>query len=115
MGVQSRHGRGSHPPDRGTVMAGVGDRPTITASVMAPQLLVTGRGFLPGCEVTVRLVDADQATSYLQHDADRCGNLAVTFPAPTLHGTLRVSATDSCPDPDDETGVRWTNTDTVTW
>lgn len=82
---------------------------------MALQLLVTGRGFLPGREATVRVVNPDQTITYFQHDADHSGELVVTLPAPTPHGTPRISATDSHPDPDDETGVRWTNTDTVTW
>ncbi|MBS9535428.1 hypothetical protein KIH27_17730 [Mycobacterium sp. M1] len=96
-------------------MGAAGNGPTITARAMTPQLLVTGRGFLPGSEVTIRMIGPDGTSTFVQQDADRSGALAIGIPAPTPHGSLCISATDSLPDPDDETGVRWTNTDTVAW
>lgn len=92
-----------------------GNGPTITASATPPQLLVTGRGFRPRCRVTVRVIDPDQTTTYFQYTADVAGDLTATLPTVIPHGAVHISATDRRPDAGDETGVRWTNTDTVTW
>lgn len=92
-----------------------GNGPTITGSAMPQQLLVTGHGFLPGCGVTVRLIDADQIITYFRFTADASGDLVATLPTSIPHGTLHISATDSRSDPCDETGLHWTDTDTVSW
>lgn len=96
-------------------MLGGGNGPTITATAMTPQLLVTGRGFQPGREVTIRVINPDETITYFQHDADGSGEFVAALPAPIAHGTLRISATDNTFDPDDETGVRWTDIDDVDW
>jgi hypothetical protein len=101
-------------PGRSSVAAG-GDRPTITAALTPPQLRVTGHGFLPGHGVTIRVIDPDETANYFHYAADVSGDLLATLPTSIPHGTLHISATDSRPDPTDETGVRWTNTDTITW
>lgn len=96
-------------------MTSGGNRPTIAIRVIAPQLLVSGAGFLPGGQITVRVVNPDGTVSYFQYAADASGELVAALPTPVPHGTLHISATDNRPDPGDETGVRWTDTDTVSW
>jgi hypothetical protein len=88
--------------------------PKITAAVTPPQVIVTGQGFLPHHGVTIRVIDSDETTNYFQYTADASGSLIATLPTPIPHGTLHISATDNQPDPDNETGVRWTNTSTIT-
>jgi hypothetical protein len=79
-------------------------------------VIVTGHGFLPPEHgVTIRVIDPDETATYLKYTADVCGDLVAALATSIPHGTLHVSATDSRPDPTDETGLRWTNTDTVTW
>lgn len=87
----------------------------ITACVTTPQLLVTGNGFLPGCGVTVRVIDPDQTASYFQYIADVSGDLVAALPTSIPRGTLHISATDNQPDPGDKTGLQWTNIETVVW
>jgi hypothetical protein len=96
-------------------VASRGEGPTITTTQTPPQLRVTGHGFLPGHAVTIRIIDADEIANYLQYTADAVGDLLATLPTSIPHGTLHISATDSRSDATDETGVRWTNTDTITW
>jgi hypothetical protein len=96
-------------------VASDGEGPTIATALIPPQLRVIGRGFLPGHGVTIRVIDADETANYFQYTADNSGDLDAALPASIPRGMLHISATDSRPDPTDETGVRWTNTDTITW
>ena len=89
--------------------------PTIAAVLTPPQLTVTGHGFLAGHAVIIRVIDADETANFFECTADLAGDLSAILPTSIPHGTLHISATDSRPDPTDETGVRWTNTDTMTW
>jgi hypothetical protein len=57
----------------------------------------------------------DETVTYFEYTVDASGDLVVTLPTSIPHGTVRISATDRRPDPSDETGVRWTDADTVTW
>ncbi|WP_139333335.1 hypothetical protein [Mycobacterium sp. SP-6446] len=91
------------------------DGPNITTSVKPPQVVVTGHGFLPRHGVTIRVIDSDGTASYFQYTADIFGDLVAALPTLIAHGTLQVSATDGQPDPDNETGIRWTNTNIITW
>lgn len=96
-------------------MTSGGNGPTIAIQVVAPQLLVSGRGFLPGGQITVRVENPDGTVTYFQYAADASGEVAAALPTPIPHGTVHISATDSRPDLGDETGMRWTDTDTVSW
>jgi hypothetical protein len=89
--------------------------PTITAAPAPPQVIVTGHGFLPRHGVTIRVIDPDETANYFQYTADVVGDLVAPLPTSVPHGTLHISATDGRPDPTDETCVRWTNTNTITW
>ncbi|TQF68289.1 hypothetical protein FK531_14370 [Rhodococcus spelaei] len=94
---------------------GGGEHPTIAADRTPPQLRVTGHGFLPRHGVTIRVLDPEDTTSYFQYVADGDGDLDARLPTTLPHGTLQISATDDRPDPTDDTGRLWTNTDTLTW
>ena len=90
------------------------EAPQISAAVRPPQVIVTGHGFLPCHGVTIRVIDPDDTANYFQYSADGFGDLVAALPMLIPHGTLHISATDSQPDAGDETGVRWTNTTTIT-
>lgn len=100
---------------RQSAVASGDEGPTISAAPTPPQVIVTGHGFLPGHGVTVRVIEPDETANYFQYSADVSGDLVAALPSTIPHGTLHVSATDSRPDPTDVTGVRWTNTATITW
>jgi hypothetical protein len=89
--------------------------PSINATLNAPRLTVCGRGFLPGRAVIIRVIESDEMTSYFQYLADPGGELTATLPTAIPQGALRISATDGRRDPTDETGIWWTDTDTITW
>jgi hypothetical protein len=89
--------------------------PTIRADRTPPQVIVTGHGFLPGHGVTIRVIDPEKTANYFQYIADASGDLTAALPTTIPHGTLHISATDSRPDLTDESGLRWTNTNTITW
>jgi hypothetical protein len=97
------------------LVASGAEAPTITAAPTPPQVIVTGHGFLPGHGVTIRVIDPDETANYFGYTADLSGDLVAALPTTIPHGTLHISATDGRPDPTDETGVRWTNTSTITW
>jgi hypothetical protein len=92
-----------------------GEKPIIIAAPAPPHVTVTGQGFLPGRGVTIRVLEHDGTTSYFLFTADARGRLVAPLPTTIPHGVLRISATDSRADSSDETGVRWTNTDTISW
>jgi hypothetical protein len=92
-----------------------GEGPTISAAPTPLQVIVTGHGFLPAHGVIVRVIDIDETANYFQYTADVSGDLVAVLPTSIPHGTLHISATDSRPDPTDQTGVRWTNTDKISW
>ena len=108
------HESDSPPPPPWSVACG-GDGPTISVEVTPPELRVVARGFMPGRGVTIRVIDPEETANYFQYTADLAGELVADLPTSIPHGTLHISATDSRPDPTDETGVRWTNSDTVSW
>lgn len=89
--------------------------PKITTVVTPPQVIVTGHGFLPRHGVTIRVIDPDETANYFQYTTDVFGDVVAALPTLIPHGTLHISATDSQPDPNNETGLRWTNTSTITW
>jgi len=101
--------------EAGQSFNGPGEGPAITAVVTPPQLVVTGQGFLPGQWVTIRVIEPDEMANYFQYPADLAGDLVAALPTSISHGTLHISATDSRADPSDESGVHWSNTDTITW
>lgn len=92
-----------------------GEAPAITAAMTPPHVIVTGHGFLPNYGVTVCVIDPDGTSNYFQYTADASGDVIAALPTTLPHGTLQIAATDYRPDPTEETGVRWSNTVTMTW
>jgi len=92
-----------------------GKSPAISAAVTPPQLIVTGHRFSPHQWVTIRVIDSDEMTNYFEYLTDAAGDLVAALPTSISRGILQISATDGQADPGDETGLRWTNTDTMIW
>jgi hypothetical protein len=100
---------------RQSLVASDAEGPTIAAALTPPRVIVTGHGFLPRHGVTIRVIDPAETANYFQYIADVFGDLFAALPSSIPHGTLHISATDSRPDPYDETGLRWTNTSIIAW
>lgn len=99
--------RPSDPGDEPAPQIGVRSEGVGSAAVF----IVTGTGFLPNRTVTVRVVDDQLATLNFQQSADAGGKLVMRQSIPCLSGRrLHFSATDSRRDPDDLTGVKWSDT-----
>lgn len=74
---------------------------------------ITGAGFLPDHEVTVRVTyAADAISDYLTFTTDRNGALLAELPTSPTTGALHITATDHRTDPDGTCGLLWSNTDT---
>ncbi|MGH3563904.1 MAG: hypothetical protein ACRDTN_19530, partial [Mycobacterium sp.] len=63
-------------------------RPQITVTVAPAQPTVTGRGFLPGSGVMIRVVEPDDIVGYFGYSADADGTLEAPLPPTLPHGTL---------------------------
>ena len=75
---------------------------------------ITGTGFLPNHNVTVRVVySVDDVADYLAFTTDRHGDLVAELPIGPELGVLSVSVSDHRPDPDGECGLLWSNTETL--
>jgi hypothetical protein len=84
--------------------------PTITAVGG----VITGAGFLPDREVTVRIVyTAEDVSDYLTYTTDLHGNLRGELPTSPAAGALHITATDHRTDPDGACGLLWSNTQMV--
>jgi hypothetical protein len=87
------------------------DAPTITAT---PAHVVTGAGFLPDHEVTIRVTHAeDDVSDYLTDATDAAGRLFAAIPANVDTGTAHITVTDHRRDPDSAGGLLWSNTRTL--
>jgi hypothetical protein len=76
--------------------------------------VITGAGFLPDRNVTIRIAHTtDDVSDYLTYTSDSEGYLYAELPTSSATGTLDVTATDHRADPDGECGLLWSNTRTV--
>jgi hypothetical protein len=88
--------------------------PTVPRIVVTAGYVLTGAGFLPNLEVTVRVhYQAEDVSDYLSHTADARGNLYAELPTSPTTGPLSITATDQRPDVNGICGFFWSNTDTV--
>jgi hypothetical protein len=90
----------------------------VTAStapiITAAGVVITGAGFLPDQEVTVRICyTADDISDYLTYTADSRGNLRAELPTSPSAGPLHITATDHRSDPDGVCGMLWSNAQTI--
>jgi hypothetical protein len=95
--------------ERGTSM----DRtsPTITTTA---GYVITGAGFLPDHEVTVRIAyTAENISDYLTFTTDPGGHFHGELPTSAASGALYITATDHRIDPDGAHGLLWSNAQTV--
>lgn len=104
------------------MVAAAADYPVRGESRATPAITVTragvviGAGFLPDCEVTVRITRAGGSVSdYVTYTSDRNGDLHAELPATALSAILQIAATDHRPDPDGPCGRIWSNTYTLTF
>jgi hypothetical protein len=87
--------------------------PSITVTV-ASRCMVTGTGFVPNHDVTIRVAyTADDASDYLTFTTDSTGSLRAVLPTSAAAGTLRIIATDHRPDSTGVCGLVWSNTATI--
>ena len=87
--------------------------PSATPTISARGHLVTGSGFLPDHNVSIRITRAGEDISdYLTYLADGDGYLYCDLPN-NATGTLYVAATDHRRDPDGACGRLWSNTCTL--
>ena len=94
------HPGSTHQPDASTA-------PTITAVGG----VITGAGFLPDREVTVRIAyTAEGISDYLTYTTDLHGNLRAELSTSPAAGALHITATDHRTDPDGACGLLWSNT-----
>jgi len=88
-------------------------QPPVTPTISAHGHLVTGSGFLPVHEVTIRITRVGEDISdYLPYVTDGDGHLYCELPNGAT-GTSYVAATDHRQDPDGVCGRLWSNTCTV--
>ena len=102
------------------MVAAAADRPLRGDSPVTPAITVTrvgvviGAGFLPACEVTIRITrPGESVRDYVTYTSGRNGDLHAELPATALTGILQVAATDQRPDPDGQCGWVWSNTCTL--
>jgi hypothetical protein len=99
-------------------VASVSDTPSVppssaTLTISAHGHLVTGSGFLPDHNVSIRITRAGEDISdYLTYLADGDGCLHCELPN-NATGTLYIAATDHRPEPDGACGRLWSNTYTL--
>jgi hypothetical protein len=97
----------------------VSDNPSIPHSPATPTIraqghLVTGSGFLPYHNVTVKITCAGEDISdYLAYVTDGDGDIHCEL-LEGVTGTLHIAVTDHRPDPDGDGGLLWSNTVIVT-
>jgi hypothetical protein len=85
--------------------------PTIRATT---EYLITGAGFLPEHDVTVRVIyTAEDISDCLTYTTDPSGDLYAELPTSLTTSTLHITATDHRTDPDGAGGLLWSNTQTV--
>jgi hypothetical protein len=85
--------------------------PTIT---VRNGYIITGAGFLPHHEVTLRVTDtAEDISDYLTYTTDARGDLFAELPTRPANSALHVTATDHRTDPDGSRQQLWSNTQTV--
>jgi hypothetical protein len=88
--------------------------PTVPRIVVTAGYILTGAGFLPTSEVTVRVhYQAEDVSDYLIYATDAHGNLYAELPTSQTTGPVRITATDKRPDVDGKCGFLWSNTETV--
>lgn len=75
--------------------------------------VVSGSGFLPNKVVTIRVVDSQFAQVNFQKNSDANGGVNLRQSIPCLPGQSYFSATDSRSNPNDLTGLLWSNTITT--
>ena len=76
-----------------------GESPATPAITVTRVGVVIGVGFLPGCEVTVRISrPGENVSDYVTYASDRNGDLYAELPATALSGILEIAATDHRPD-----------------
>jgi hypothetical protein len=81
-----------------------------TPGISAKGHLVTGSGFLPDHDVSIRITrTGEDVTDYLTYVTDGDGYLRCELPDSVM-GTLHIAATDHRPDPDGACGRLWSNT-----
>src|SRR4051812_46662184 len=96
----------------------VSDSPTAshahdTPTISAHGHVVTGTGFLPDHNVTIRITRrGEDVSDYLPYATDRNGHLCAALPTSAV-GTLHITASDHRPDPDGACGRLWSNTYTL--
>ena len=96
--------------DLGTHQSAASTAPILTAA----GVVLTGAGFLPDHEVTVRIVyTAEDVTDYLTYTTDARGCLHAELPTSPSAGALQIIATDHRTDPDGVCGLLWSNVQTV--
>jgi hypothetical protein len=87
--------------------------PFATPTISAHGHLVTGSGFLPDHNVSIRITRAGEDISdYLTYLADGDGCLLCELPN-SAPGTLYIAATDHRPEPYGACGRLWSNTYTL--
>jgi hypothetical protein len=95
-----------------TPQARGGAAPAITAAV---GYIVTGTGFLPDHNVTIRITrSSDDVTDYIAYTTDANGRLYAALPTDPTADTLQVSASDHRLDPASADGLLWSNTCPIT-
>ena len=87
-----------------------GSHPSATPTISARGHLVTGSGFLPNHNVTLRITRAGEDISdYLAYVTEGDGDIHCELPD-GVTGTLHIAATDHRRDPDGVCGRLWSNT-----
>lgn len=100
-----------HNPGIGT--SALKGAPTTTA---APGHLVTGAGFLPEHDVTIRVANTgDDVIDYLTYTAGEHCNLWAALPS-SYAGASRIAVTDRRPNPDEACGqILWSPSAEIAW
>ncbi len=95
-------------------MAGPDAAAAAPAIAAADNTVIIGTGFLPACDVTVRVVySVDGITDYLAFTSDLHGDLIADVPLSPDSGVVAISASDHRPDPGGDRGLLWSNTVTI--